>query len=458
MANLALVNPSTNALFKTTVGILSDSGSNFPVEIEPDKVIKYTPNTPAGIVLTKNTSNPTSPGSGEWGFYDGYVYLGDTLQQGESAVATTGTEALLEMATTLSGTNYFDVSQSDANYRTKLQRVRLTWVGAGEELQNVQISLGDFLESAGSETSHYALAPDVDGQPGTFGSQLTSTEIPELASLKWMQSVYFWVRCVKPQGSDSGTFADVTININGTRYKYPRSSILISEEGYTWITLSGLDHPYLVPFVRYVRVSGSSGKYYFPYIYFNTSTFETRLGVHNPPGNVTEVHYVIQPIDHLNNSGELEITSGTGIGHIFSNASCFPVWSMILHQLTDTMCLQMIEDAADTMRYYFGISKGFDLLSYCPPSPLNQYETLSSTFGEDIRVLPTAGSAGVIWSENSIPAYGLVSVVPAAEAVGKYKDSEVCFPFTTSLTSTRLYIYRDDGGGLPLGLYYVIAP
>lgn len=455
MANLALVNPSTNALFKTTVGILSDSGSNFPVEIEPDKVIKYTPNTPAGIILTKNTSNPTSPGSGEWGFYDGYVYLGDTLQQGESAVATTGTEALLEMATTLSGTNYFDVSQSDANYRTKLQRVRLTWVGAGEELQNVQISLGDFLESAGSETSHYALAPDVDGQPGTFGSQLTSTEIPELASLKWMQSVYFWVRCVKPQGSDSGTFADVTININGTRYKYPRSSILISQDGYTSIELSGFDHPYLVPFVRYVRVSGSSGEYLLPYIYWDAS--KAYLRVHNPPGNVTEVHYVIQPIDHLNNSGELEITSGTDIEHNFSNASCYPVWSMILNQLTDTMYLQMV-NVPDTMKYYFGTSKSFMLLSYCPSSPLNQYETLSSTFGEDIRVIPTAGSAGVMWRENSIPAYGLVLIVPAAETIGTYTDSKICFPFTTSLTSTRLYIYRADGGGLPLGLYYVIAP
>lgn len=207
MANIYVTDATGNEIY-TTVGYLKNSGSSFPVLKEPSKVTKFTAGNPSGIELTKNTSTPTSPSSGQWGYSNGYVYLGDALQTGETVIATCGTVRIFEGVTTLGGTSYFDVGQSDANYRTKQQKLYLHWVGGGEELRDVQISAEDFLSGEGSSADHYSLAPDNSGSPGTYTTALTSSQISGFAALTDGQKIPFWVKCVKPQGSATGTFSD----------------------------------------------------------------------------------------------------------------------------------------------------------------------------------------------------------------------------------------------------------
>jgi len=48
MSALAYVNPVSNALFKVSVGVLSDSGTSFQTSVKPTIVVKYTPGLSAG--------------------------------------------------------------------------------------------------------------------------------------------------------------------------------------------------------------------------------------------------------------------------------------------------------------------------------------------------------------------------------------------------------------------------
>jgi len=297
MPRIGLYNPVQNTMFKATVGMLSNSGDRFAVEVKPEAVIKYTPSNPAGITLTETTS---TPGTGQWQYSSGQVILGDSLNQGETVVAIIGSEALLETVTTLANTTYFDVSQSDASYRTKIQKVRMMWIGVGEELQNVTISVEDVLANTGSEPARYSLAPDVDGQPGEFRTTLTSADIPQLASLKWLQSVDFWVKCVVPEGSTVGNFADVMINISGVRYRYPRESYAITVSNGRVIIPTGFSHHYYLLFFRYVSPDAAYTYYGFPYLMYDESTSQLYVVADNPLTNArTDIYYMLQPIDHL---------------------------------------------------------------------------------------------------------------------------------------------------------------
>lgn len=295
MPNVYVTDTGSNRIY-TALGYLKDSGSTFPVpNLEPDKVIKFTTGNPAGIELTQNTTTPTTPNSGEWGYSGGYVYLGDALQSGETVFALKGDINIFEGVTTLAGTSYFDVGQSDENYRTKQQQLELRWLGAGEELRSAKIELEDSLASEGSEATHYQLAADNSGSPGEWKSSLQSTEIPDLEALKDGRKISFWVKCVKPEGSDTGIFSDVQVKITGTRYKYAMNDYLTSNSS-TSIELP-FDHYFLIPYVIYEIVSGSPSQFKIPAIYWDGSTPYLRVGWNSGSGSV-RVRYIVVPVDH----------------------------------------------------------------------------------------------------------------------------------------------------------------
>ncbi|MEM2120688.1 MAG: hypothetical protein QXR93_06370 [Archaeoglobaceae archaeon] len=309
MASVLLRDQSNNVLF-TTVGYLRDQGSTFPVITQPSRVVKYTASNPAGIELTLNTSTPTNPGTGQWGYSNGYVYLGDALQEGETVLALFGSARVLEGVNTLAGTSYFDVGKSDPNYRTKIQKLSLTWVGAAEELQDVTISTEDLLSNTGSSTSHYSLAADNNNSPGEWKSTLTSADIPALSAVKDWQTIYFWIKCEKPQGAPTGLFSDVQLKIEGMRYKYARNTIVFS--GTSFEVELPFNHYYLYIYALY-EYGGYNRKFFIPALRWDSSQQKVYLiGGSDESVSLAKLHYVVHPID----PSIVTITNFTNVGSI----------------------------------------------------------------------------------------------------------------------------------------------
>lgn len=204
---------------RMVLGSLSDSGSSFTVSAEPDEVRKYNTSSPNGDLLTKNTSTPTSPGTGEWGYDSGTVYLGDALTSGDTAVAFSAGTRVLEGVNTLSGKAKFATNTGVANDRIKQQQLWLKNTEASKQYTNVSISLADIVSGAGSDTSRYQFATDSSGTPGTFGTaggSLTSTDISGLATMAPSDSVTFWVQCTVPENDPVANLRDIEIVATST--------------------------------------------------------------------------------------------------------------------------------------------------------------------------------------------------------------------------------------------------
>ncbi|WP_036226497.1 hypothetical protein [Mesoaciditoga lauensis] len=153
---------------RMVLGSLSDSGSSFAVSAEPDEVRKYNTSSPNGDLLTKNTSTPTSPGTGEWGYSSGTVYLGDALASGDTAVAFTAGTRVLEDVNTLSGKAKFATNTTNADDRIKRQQLFLKNTETTKQYTNVSILLADLVSGAGSDVGRYGFAPDNSGSMGTL--------------------------------------------------------------------------------------------------------------------------------------------------------------------------------------------------------------------------------------------------------------------------------------------------
>jgi len=191
------------------VGSLSDSGSQFNVSEEPAEVRIFESGKPYGQLLTKNTSTPTSPSSGEWGYSAGVVYLGDALSSGQTAVAfSTGTR-IFEGVNTLSGLAKFLTSSADADDRTKQQQIWIGNTASDRKYTDVSVSaINDLLSGEGADPSWIELAPDNSGSPGTWQSAPLS-----LSDIAASGSTSFWIKCVVPQGTPVENLRDVYVTI-----------------------------------------------------------------------------------------------------------------------------------------------------------------------------------------------------------------------------------------------------
>lgn len=204
---------------RKVLGSLSDSGSSFTVSAEPDEVRKYNTSSPNGDLLTKNTSTPTSPGTGEWGYSNGSVYLGDSLTAGDVVVGFSEGQYVLEGVKTLSGKNKFATNTGVLNDRVKQQQIWLKNTENARQYTNISISLYDLVPNAGSEPTRYQFASDNNGTPnafGTAGGTLTSNEIADLAKLPPNSSTTFWVKCTVPEDLPVENIRDIQFKIDYT--------------------------------------------------------------------------------------------------------------------------------------------------------------------------------------------------------------------------------------------------
>jgi hypothetical protein len=204
---------------RMVLGSLSDSGSSFAVDAEPNEVRKYNTSAPNGNLLTKNTSTPTSPGTGEWGYSSGTVYLGDALTSGDTAVAFSAGVRVLESVNTLSGKAKFATNTGVVNDRIKQQQLWLKNTESAKQYTNVSISLADIVSGAGSDVSRYQFATDNSGTPnafGTAGGSLTSTDIAGLATMAPSDVVTFWVQCTVPENDPVANLRDIEIKATST--------------------------------------------------------------------------------------------------------------------------------------------------------------------------------------------------------------------------------------------------
>lgn len=412
---LILFDQDDSKTIKMGIATLSNSGNQFSAPCKPSQVIKYTPTAPAGITLTENTSTPQSPGTGEWGYYNGTVYLGDSLQEGETAVAVKGDRYIFENKLTLGNTLYFDLSSSDENKRTKVQKLSLIWLTPGEELQNVTISTNDFVSGAGSSTAHYYLAYDENGQPGEWQTTLTFNVI------QWLERVYIWVKCVKPEGGEAGTFADVHLHISATRYRYTRQYIEVTSA--TQDIPTNLDHPYFT--LLYRRVGTSTAN-------FPTCLWISDAGyIRFPQGSY---YFIIQPLDRAVTSGFVSTMEFTASSAMYALPTNVAFESLVLY----TGTTYRIDHFTDEhfVRARFDTSNASGLLFTVPTSALgfltDGLASALQSWGLTIAYIPMNTSIS-----TTVPAYSLFAwtVVSVQSPTTNYSIQS---PYCASLTSTTL--------------------
>ena len=187
------------------LGTLSDSGSQFTVSEEPAEVRIFEAGKPYGQLLTKNTSTPTSPAAGEWGYSGGTVYLGSALTSGQTAVAFSTGQRIFEGVNTLSGKSKFLSSSADANDRTKKQQIWIKNDAADKQYTSVSVaSVNDLLASEGADPSWITLSAD----DTTYNSAPLS-----LSDITASGSVSFWIQCVVPQNTPVENLRDVYVTV-----------------------------------------------------------------------------------------------------------------------------------------------------------------------------------------------------------------------------------------------------
>lgn len=189
------------------LGTLSDSGNQFSVTSEPAEVRVFDSSHTYGLMLTKNTSTPTSPGSGEWGYSNGTVYLGSPLTTGQTAVAFSSGQRIFEGVNTVSGLAKFLSSSADPNDRTKIQQLWLANDDSSKNYTSVQVeAILDFVASAGADPFWFSLSAD--------GSNWISAPL-SLSNITGVGSVTFYVKCVVPQDTPVENYRDVYLKISG---------------------------------------------------------------------------------------------------------------------------------------------------------------------------------------------------------------------------------------------------
>lgn len=183
--------------------------TQFSVSEEPDELRVFKTGKPYGEFLTKNTTTPTTPGAGEWGYSGGTVYLGTAPASGETAVAFSAGIRIFENVNTISGQPKFLSSSVDVNDRTKQQQIWIKNDAADRQYTSVQVSaINDFLAGEGADPSWIEVAPDNAGSPGTW--QSTPLSLSDIAA---SGSGTFWIKCIVPQNTPVENYRDVYVTV-----------------------------------------------------------------------------------------------------------------------------------------------------------------------------------------------------------------------------------------------------
>lgn len=209
MALIIYADASFTQRIMEIVGSLSDSGSQFSASEEPSEVRVFESGKPYGALLSKNTLTPTSPGSGEWGYDSGTVYLGDALSTGQTAVAFSTGQRIFENVNTTNGTAKFITSSADAGDRTKQQQLWIKNDAADKTYSSVSVeTINDLLSGEGADPAWIEVALDDSGSPGTW--QAAPLSLSDIAA---SGSETFWIKCVVPQGTAVENLRDVYVTI-----------------------------------------------------------------------------------------------------------------------------------------------------------------------------------------------------------------------------------------------------
>ncbi|MEM4846752.1 MAG: hypothetical protein QW794_03220 [Thermosphaera sp.] len=265
------------------IGALEGAGSFFWVPVKPSRVIKFSPGNTYGVYLMENVATPTTPSSGEWGYRDNVVYLGDPLQEGEKVFALIGETFLFQDVNTLAGTPYYDVGKTEIEHRRKQQEVKLIWLSPAETLENVVVSFEDFLP-AGSDISYYEVALDPAG-PWSYSVQIERLRDHEEKTI--------YVRCTRPVNSSIGFFNDVALKVEGVRVFPGVQTVLLT--GQSALLPLPYSHPYLIPWVLYEgQVRGA-----FPVIVYDSTQQKSYLLLRWEGQQNVVVRYFVQDVSHL---------------------------------------------------------------------------------------------------------------------------------------------------------------
>lgn len=199
-------------LIVKVLGYLQGDGTtnSFAVESEPAEVRLYTAGKPYGELLTKNTSTPTTPAAGEWGYDSGIVYLGTVPTSGETVVAFSSGQRIFEGVNTLSGKARFVSNSANENDRTKKQQLWIKNDSASEGYEQITVNcLLDFLSGEGADTSWITFSLD----DTTYAAgPLTLPNIDANGSSS------FWIKAVVPQNNETMNYRDLTITIDAIEY------------------------------------------------------------------------------------------------------------------------------------------------------------------------------------------------------------------------------------------------
>lgn len=196
---------------RTILAMLNGDGATntFAVSEEPDEVRLFGAGKPYGELLVKNTTTPTTPSAGEWGYSGGTVYLGNAPAVGETVVAFSGGVRIFEGVNTVSGQVKFLSSSDDVNDRTKIQQLWIKNDAVDREYTEVSVvSIIDLVAGEGADVSWFSVAPDNAGSPGTW--QATPLN---LANIGASGSVSFWLKCVVPKDTPVENLRDIYITV-----------------------------------------------------------------------------------------------------------------------------------------------------------------------------------------------------------------------------------------------------
>ena len=135
----------------------------------------YNSQNKQGLTLTKVASDPTGM---QWSYSEGKVYLGFSLSNGDTVVAyaSTPTSTLLRNVLTQANTFGVDPNSEDPNRRTKLSRLKLSLQTFYYYIESVTIRVSEMFANSGTGVT-LEVAPDLDGEPGTFSNEVTVEHI-----------------------------------------------------------------------------------------------------------------------------------------------------------------------------------------------------------------------------------------------------------------------------------------
>jgi len=187
----------------TILATLSNSGTQFACDTKPAEVRIFKTGAPYGELLTEDTTNPSSPAAGKWGYSSGMVKLGTPLQNGETAVAISSGVKLFETQTTQNNKLMFIANSSDVKDRTKIQTVYLKNTDTTKQHVEISITFQDFLASDGASTSWCSISED-----GTTYSDSLS-----IASMAPGEVKTLYVKAVVPENQQTMNYRDVYLKI-----------------------------------------------------------------------------------------------------------------------------------------------------------------------------------------------------------------------------------------------------